>query len=230
MISTAGELPFWLWPNNDGKIIKNNLFLNLSEIDAAGIYVFNDSRAFIKVGTTLLAGIANESYFQPNQLSAKLNINSWELNAGFYRDKFGVKGNIGHAVVRKGMLTYVEHFGTYAKPYKHNKKYVFGLIETLYYGERLPFALGISFAADASNAVSNKAGFQLKLSKEWQIVMIILKITDFLPTFVLSCAFLALTCMKIRKDIIELFILILTPVHHRFINYCLTSLLTNSFI
>ena len=114
----------------------------------------------------MLAGIANESYFQPNQLSAKLNINSWELNAGFYRDKFGVKGNIGHAVVRKGMLTYVEHFGTYAKPYHHNKKYIFALIETLNYGDRLPFTVGISFATDVSNALSNKTGFQAKLSKE----------------------------------------------------------------
>lgn len=428
--STTNELPFWLWANNDGKIAKNNSFLNLSEIGASGIYVFNDSRLYITAGTTLLAGIANESYFQPNQLFTKLNLNHWELSAGLYQDElmfgglsssngnlaksrnarpyprigfrisdykpvpfigkrlsfkgeydeglltderwvdkthlhhksfylkyspttnfnvqagfenfvmwggtsrnekigplpadlnaywkyikgakgderfpagdqmyvagnsfgtyqilltqkfekveaslnishpyedysginwsnwpdnligfhlkfieqnsfisellyeftntrqqgisdslyqwyrahhdnyfnhgtyrsgvtnygqtmvsplflpvkieegistgiestrffshhFGAKGNVGHTVAWKGMLTYVEHLGTYSKPYIHNKKYVFGLIEALYYDERLPFTLGILFAADVSNAVSNKAGFQVKLSKEW---------------------------------------------------------------
>lgn len=87
LISTSDELPFWFWANTDGKIGENNAFLNLSEIDASSTYTLNDSRAYIEAGTTLLAGIANESYFRPNQLFAKLNLNNWELNAGLYNDE-----------------------------------------------------------------------------------------------------------------------------------------------
>src|SRR5680860_978349 len=88
LISTSGEMPFWMWANNDGKINKDNAFLNLSELEVAGKYFFNDSNSFFLAGSNLIAGLGNKnSYFQPNQLFAGINLNNWELNAGMYYDE-----------------------------------------------------------------------------------------------------------------------------------------------
>ncbi len=49
----------------------------------------------------------------------------------FIDNRFGLgaKGSIGQSFFWKGMLTYVRKFGTYAKRYNHNNKYIFGLLK-----------------------------------------------------------------------------------------------------
>lgn len=90
-------MPFWLWANTDGKIETDNIFLNLSEINAAGILLFSDSKSFIKAGADLVYGMGNNNnnnnkYFQPNQLFTGFNLNNWELNIGMYHNKLLLDG------------------------------------------------------------------------------------------------------------------------------------------
>lgn len=103
MVSSS-EIPFWLWANRDGKIEKQNSFLNLSEVQGAGKYFFNDSNAFVQAGASLLAGLGNKSrYFQANQLFTGINLNNWEFNIGLYynEEQFGglstTNGNIAQS-------------------------------------------------------------------------------------------------------------------------------------
>ncbi len=83
LISTSEQMPLWMWANTDGKIAPGNSILNISEINGAGIYFFNDSNSFVKAGADLNYGIGdNSSYFQANQLFAMLNLNNWEIMVG----------------------------------------------------------------------------------------------------------------------------------------------------
>ncbi len=83
LISTSGQMPFWLWANTDGKIETGNSVLNISEISGAAIFFFNDSNSFVKAGADLNYGIGDNSrYFQANQLFAKLNLNNWTITVG----------------------------------------------------------------------------------------------------------------------------------------------------
>ena len=93
LVSTSDQMPFWLWANTDGKIEADNSFLNLSEINGAGIHFFNDSNSFIKAGADLDYAIGNNSkYFQANQLFTRINLNNWELIIGMVHNDLSFDG------------------------------------------------------------------------------------------------------------------------------------------
>ena len=148
-ISSSANLPFWMWANRDGKIDKENTFLNLSEFSGSGKLLFNDSKSYLQAGTTLLAGLGNKnSYLQANQLFARLNIKNWELNAGLYynEEQFGglstTNGNIAQSRnarphPRIGIRLadykpipwigkYIEFKGEYEEGWLNDKRFVMG--------------------------------------------------------------------------------------------------------
>lgn len=93
LATTSNNMPFWMWANNDGKILKDNSFLNVTELNIVGNYFFKDSNSFIRTGTVLIGGIGNgDSYFQHNELYAGINISNWELNAGLFHNQLQFGG------------------------------------------------------------------------------------------------------------------------------------------
>ncbi|WP_346863287.1 capsule assembly Wzi family protein [uncultured Draconibacterium sp.] len=92
-LSSEEQLPFWMWANQDGKVIESNSILNLTQAGFWGKHEFTESVTFVALGANLLSGIGNEeTYYQANELFAKLNIRNWELNAGLYADDLEFDG------------------------------------------------------------------------------------------------------------------------------------------
>lgn len=79
----------------------------------------------------------------------------------------GAKGNISEKIKWKGLLTYIQHLGTYSKPYTINQKQISGLIELQYVHPDFPIELGLSAAADANNVTGNNLGFNFSVIKNW---------------------------------------------------------------
>jgi hypothetical protein len=93
LVSTSEKMPFWIWANTNGKIDKNNSFLNLLEVNAEGVHFFNKKNLILKAGATLNYGIGNNNrYFQANQIFTRLNLNNWELSIGMYHNDLFFKG------------------------------------------------------------------------------------------------------------------------------------------
>ena len=92
LISSANQ-PIWLWANNDGKIMAENNFLNLTDVNLSGIHNINNSNFRISAGTDLVAGLGNKSqYFQLNELFAGFNLKGWELKGGLWVDEMQFGG------------------------------------------------------------------------------------------------------------------------------------------
>jgi hypothetical protein len=84
-VSSGERLPFWMWANQDGKVMNGNSFLNLTQAGVWGKHNFSDSRSFVAFGTNLVGGLGDQKkYFQANELFGRINLNNWELNAGYY--------------------------------------------------------------------------------------------------------------------------------------------------
>ena len=85
----------------------------------------------------------------------------------FFSHHVGAKGNLSDNIKWKGLLTYIQHFGTYSKPYTIDQKQISGLIEFQYINPDFPVKLGLSAAADASNVAGNNLGFNFTVIKSW---------------------------------------------------------------
>lgn len=85
----------------------------------------------------------------------------------FFSHHLGVKGNFSENFKWKGLLTYIQHLGTYSKPYSPNKKQVSGMFEVQYINPGFPVELGITAGGDSSNSSGKNLGFQLIISKRW---------------------------------------------------------------
>jgi hypothetical protein len=85
----------------------------------------------------------------------------------FYAHHFGITGNLAKYINWKGLATYSHHLGTYAAPYNPEKEQLSLFFDVLYSGEKLPFAVGVSIAADKGQFYKKRIGAQLTLSKSW---------------------------------------------------------------
>ncbi len=85
----------------------------------------------------------------------------------FFLHHFGVKGVFAKHFNWKGMLTYIQHLGTYSKPYNSAQKQISGLLEIQYVNPGFPLELGLAVGADAGNSVGRNVGFRLQVSKSW---------------------------------------------------------------
>jgi hypothetical protein len=84
----------------------------------------------------------------------------------FFSHHIGAKGNITESIKWKGLLTYIQHLGTYSKPYTQNQKQISGLLEVQYIDPDFPVELSISSAADANNITGNNLGIRFSVVKK----------------------------------------------------------------
>jgi hypothetical protein len=85
----------------------------------------------------------------------------------FFSHHIGAKGNISEKIKWKGLMTYIQHLGTYSKPYTNNHKQISGLVEIQYVNPNFPAELAISTAADASNMAGKTWGINFSVIKTW---------------------------------------------------------------
>lgn len=85
----------------------------------------------------------------------------------FFSHHIGAKGNLSEKIKWKGFLTYIQHSGTYSKPYTTNQKQLSGLFEIQYFNQNLPVEIRLSAAADANNVTGNNLGFNFSVLKTW---------------------------------------------------------------
>ena len=83
----------------------------------------------------------------------------------FFSHHIGMKGNFSECLHWKGMLTYIQHLGTYLKPYTSRQKQLSGLFEIHYENYGFPVQLGLAVGMDANEAEGNNLGFKLMVSK-----------------------------------------------------------------
>jgi hypothetical protein len=84
----------------------------------------------------------------------------------FFSHHIGAKGNITESIKWKGLITYIQHLGTYSKPYTQNQKQVSGLLEVQYIKQEFPVELSISTAADANNITGKNLGIIFSVVKK----------------------------------------------------------------
>jgi len=97
---------------------------------------------------------------------------SYGISAGirstrFFAHHIGASVNISDFVRWKGMLTYIQHLGTYSEPYTSNQKQFSGLLEVRYVNPGFPVEIGLAAGGDSSSTNGKNAGFQLTVSKRW---------------------------------------------------------------
>jgi hypothetical protein len=85
----------------------------------------------------------------------------------FFSHHIGTKGNITENIKWKGLLTYIQHLGTYVKPYIINLKQVSALFELRYINPEFPLEFTISTATDISNIEGKNLGFRFSILKSW---------------------------------------------------------------
>ncbi len=85
----------------------------------------------------------------------------------FFSHHIGAKGNLSEKINWKGLLTYIQHSGTYSKPYTINQKQISGFFEIQYFNPKLPVEIGLSAAADANNVTGKNLGFNFSVIKNW---------------------------------------------------------------
>ena len=85
----------------------------------------------------------------------------------FFAHHLGICGKLSNYLHWKGMLTYIEHWGTYGSPYNTYRKQLSGLLEAEYINPGFPVELGLSLSADAGNTISKNGAVQFWIAKTW---------------------------------------------------------------
>jgi hypothetical protein len=116
-------------------------------------------------GFTYQQQVMSSPLFYPVKLSD--GISAGIRSTRFFAHHIGVRGNLSDFVRWKGMLTYIEHLGTYSEPYTSNQKQVSGLLEVQYINSGFPVEIGITAGGDTSSSSGKNMGFQLIISKRW---------------------------------------------------------------
>ena len=116
-------------------------------------------------GFTYRQQVMSSPLFYPVKISDKISLG---LNSNrFFAHHFGLRGNFNGFIGWKGLLTYIQHLGTYSKPYAEVQKQISGLFEVQYINPGFPVQIGISAAGDAGNYAGKNLGFRLNLTKKW---------------------------------------------------------------
>jgi hypothetical protein len=85
----------------------------------------------------------------------------------FFSHHFGVNGVFADHFNWKGMLTYIQHFGTYSKPFASAQKQISGFFEVQYSSRDFPVELGVALSADDNNTYGKNLGFRFSVAKSW---------------------------------------------------------------
>lgn len=85
----------------------------------------------------------------------------------FFAHHVGARGQLSKNFRWKGMLTYIQHLGTWSEPYISSQNQVSGLFEVRFAKHGFPVELGISTAADIDKNKGKNLGFNVSISKNW---------------------------------------------------------------
>ena len=85
----------------------------------------------------------------------------------FFAHHLGVNGNLSEYVKWKGLLTYIQHLGTYSATYEPVQNQFSGLFEVQYINPGFPVEIGMAAGIDAGNTISNNFGIQFMVAKRW---------------------------------------------------------------
>jgi hypothetical protein len=85
----------------------------------------------------------------------------------FFAHHIGACGYFSENLRWKGMITYIQHLGTWSEPYEINQNQISGLFEVHFAKHGFPVELGISTAADFDQDKGKNMGFNLSVSKNW---------------------------------------------------------------
>jgi hypothetical protein len=116
-------------------------------------------------GYTYQQKVMSSPLFFPVSISDK--ISSGLRSNRFFAHHLGMKGNFSDFIAWKGLLTYIQHLGTYSNPYSESQKQISGLFEVQYINPDFPVQIGVTTAGDAGNHSGKNIGFQLILAKKW---------------------------------------------------------------
>ena len=136
----------------------------------AGIWKMNEydnyyNHSIYRSGYTYQQLVMSSPLFYPviknNDISMGIQSNR------FLSHHLGVKGDLTEFLKWKGMLTYIQHLGTYSNPYESVQKQLTGLFEVEYVNPDFPVQLGLSAGCDASNISGKNLGFRFSVAKYW---------------------------------------------------------------
>lgn len=84
----------------------------------------------------------------------------------FFSHHIAAKGVLDEFIEWRGLLTYVQHYGTYVKPYTRVQKQISGLLEVQYLNPQFPVQIGLTAAGDVGNIIGKNLGIQLFITKK----------------------------------------------------------------
>lgn len=116
-------------------------------------------------GFTYQQQVMSSPLFYPVNLSNGISMGIQSNR--YFSHHIGVKGNFSDHFNWKGMLTYIQHLGTYSKPYSQTEKQLSGLLEVQYANPDFPVELGLSAGGDAGNTTGKNLGFRFSIAKSW---------------------------------------------------------------
>jgi hypothetical protein len=123
------------------------------------------NHSIYRSGYTYKQRVMSSPLFFPVSISDK--ISTGLRSNRFFAHHIGLKGNYSDFLEWKGLLTYIQHFGTYSQPYEKIQKQISGLFEVQYINPDFPVQVGLSVAGDAGNYTGKNLGFLLNLTKKW---------------------------------------------------------------
>ena len=85
----------------------------------------------------------------------------------FFAHHLGVNGNLSEYVKWKGLLTYIQHLGTYGAPYEPVQNQFSGFFEVQYINPNFPVEIGMAAGVDTGNTIANNFGIQFMVAKRW---------------------------------------------------------------
>ena len=100
-------------------------------------------------------------------VAEKDGISTGILSNRFFSHHIGARGYLLDYLMWRGFLTFIQHYGTYAKPYKISQKQLSGFFEIRYINPDFPVELIFSAAADANNVTGNNIGLNFSVVKFW---------------------------------------------------------------
>lgn len=113
------------------------------------------------IGSPLFFPVALNSEGRPGEVYAL-------PSTRFFAHHFGAKGNLFSEYLQwKGLITYVQHLGTYLYPLSPAREQISGLIDLYYANPRFPVELGMAVASDSGNAISETWGLEFRVAKRF---------------------------------------------------------------
>ena len=85
----------------------------------------------------------------------------------FLAHHVGARGYFTETFRWKGMLTYIQHLGTWSEPYKSSQNQFSGLFEVRFVKRGFPVELGVNTAGDFDKYKGKNLGFNILISKKW---------------------------------------------------------------